>query len=110
MTAVRTTPRIRIAAGVVGVVVALFLFAYPTQSLFAQQTQVNKSQAQLDTLERQNRELQARAKRLATAAEIERQARERFNMVRPNEKAYSVVLRGSDTTTTTPTTDQRDEP
>ena len=101
----RTTIRIRIAAGVVGVVLALFLFAYPTQSLLAQQRQVDNAQAHLDDLNRQNIELRIRAKRLATSAEIERQARENFNMVRPHEKAFTVIDRakrreGSTSTTT----------
>lgn len=97
----RRTTRIRIGASIVGVVIALFLFAYPTQSLFAQESQVNNAQAKLEALKNETRELKVRAQRLGTPAEIERQARERFNMVRPNEQAYSIVERPAQTTTTT---------
>ena len=99
----RRLSRIRIAGGVVGVIVALFLFAYPTQSLLAQQRRVDQTQSQLDDLRRDTMKLNVEATRLSTPAEIERQARARFNMVRQNEKSYSVVLRAKpqDPTTTT---------
>ena len=95
-----TTTRLRIALGIIGVVVSMFLFAYPTQSMMAQQHRVDKAQQQLDELNRRNRELAVIAQRLATPSEIARQARERFNMVKPKEKAYSVVERPKPAPTT----------
>ena len=41
------------------------------------------------------------AQRLQTPAEIERLAREQFNMVLPNEQAYTVLSSDATTTTTT---------
>lgn len=101
MIRMRRTTRIRIGASIVGVVIALFLFAYPTQSLFAQESEVNNAQAKLEALKNENRELKVHGQRLSTPAEVERQARERFNMVRPNEQAYSIVERPTQPTTTT---------
>lgn len=107
MIRMRTTTRIRLGVSVIGVVIALFLFAYPTQSLFAQETQVDNAQARLDALTKENHELKIRAQRLGTAAEIERQARERFNMVRGSEQAYSIVERPAQQPTTTTTTNAK---
>ena len=96
----RTIVKVRIAACVVGVVVALFLFAYPTQSLLAQQHQVDQAQSRLDDLNRRNVELHAQERRLSTPAEIERQAREYFNMVKPGEKKFVLVKSKAAPTTT----------
>ncbi len=83
--------RLRAAFVVIGVIVAAFLFAYPTQSLLAQQRDVNTRRAQDDSLRKENRELQVQINRLQLPSEIERVARERYNMVRPNEQAFTIV-------------------
>jgi cell division protein FtsB len=94
---------LRIACCAVVLVIAAFLFAYPTQSLLAQQRSVNESRRHLASIEQQNRDLQIQARRLRLASEIERVAREKYNMARPNEKAYTVVLKPKKKTTTTTT-------
>jgi hypothetical protein len=45
----------------------------------------------LQVLGEQNEDLQQRAKRLQTDAEIERLAREQYNLVKPGEEAYAVL-------------------
>ena len=104
--------RFRVLCVAIIAVMATFLFAYPTQSLLAQQRQVDAKRHELDVVQRENRELRAKANRLSLASEIERVAREQFNMVRSNEHAYRVVFRKKASTkdaperraATTPTT------
>ena len=99
----RSITRLRIASAAVVLVVAAFLFMYPTQSLLAQQRAVNESRRHLASIEQQNRELRVQANRLRMSSEIERVAREKYNMARPDEKAYTVVLKPKQPATTTST-------
>ncbi len=99
----RSITRLRVASGAVVLIIAAFLFAYPTQSLLAQQRAVNESRRNLASIEKENAELRIQAKRLRMTSEIERVAREKYNMARPNEKAYTVVLQPPKRQTTTTT-------
>ena len=81
----------------------MFLFVFPTRSYLAQQRQVGRARHAVEVLKAQNEELERQANRLKTPSEIERLAREQFNMVRPGEEAYNVVqtpAASSPTTTT----------
>jgi cell division protein FtsL len=89
----------RIAVGSLAVVAILFLFVFPTRSYVAQQRQVGAARKAVAALQLQNAQLAAQAKRLQTPSEVERLAREQFNMVLPNEQAYTVL--SSDPTPTT---------
>ena len=55
-------------------------------------------------LEAQNEVLARQASRLKTRSEIERLARQQFNMVMPGEQAYNVVETPGGSTDTTSTT------
>jgi cell division protein FtsB len=84
----------------------LFAGVFPTRTYLAQRASISHAERQLDVLGEQNAELQARAQKLQTDAEIERLARERYNLVKPGEEAYAVLpppSSGSTTTTTPPT-------
>jgi cell division protein FtsB len=97
-------PRTRIAVASLALVAMMFLFVFPTRSYLAQKRQVGKAAHAVEVLEAQNEVLTRQASRLQTRSEIERLAREQFNMVMPGEQAYNVVeTPGSpaDTTTTT---------
>ena len=97
-------PRTRIAVASLALVAMMFLFVFPTRSYLAQKRQVGQAAHAVDVLEAQNAVLARQATRLKTRSEIERLAREQFNMVRPGEQAYDVVEApgsNSDTTTTT---------
>ena len=83
--------RLRIAGGVVVVALLAFFFAYPIRSLWDQERDLSRTRSQLHTLQHQNEQLVAERQRLQRPAEIERVARHRYNMVRPGERAYSVV-------------------
>ena len=96
-------PRTRIAVVSLALVAMMFLFVFPTRSYLAQQRQVGRARHAVEVLKAQNEELERQANRLKTPSEIERLAREQFNMVRPGEVAYNVVQTpaGSSPTTTT---------
>jgi cell division protein FtsB len=96
----------RIAFLTVFSVAFLFVFVFPTRSYLSQRSQVNRARRDLAILRSQNHTLASEAAKLHTTAEIERIARERYNMALPGEKLFSVVPVAPTTTTTTmpPTT------
>jgi len=97
-------PRTRVAVASLALVAMMFLFVFPTRSYLAQKRQIGKAAHAVKVLEAQNEVLARQANRLKTKSEIERLAREQFNMVLPGEQAYNVVetqVRPADTTTTT---------
>ena len=73
------------------VVVGLFTFVFPTRTFLAQRASISHAERQLEVLEEQNDELESRAERLRSDAEIERLAREQYNLVRPGEEAYALL-------------------
>jgi cell division protein FtsB len=97
--------RTRVAVSSLALVAMMFVFVFPTRSYFAQKRQVGHAQHAVAVLQAQNEQLARQAKQLQTPAEIERLAREQFNMVRPGEQAYNVVpaVTSSAATTTTST-------
>jgi cell division protein FtsB len=72
-------------------VAALFVFVFPTRTYLAQREETQRTQAQLDILDAQNDALSARITALQTDEEIERLAREQFDLVRPGEQAFAVL-------------------
>jgi cell division protein FtsB len=97
----RLNPPARIALLTVFSVAFLFVFVFPTSSYLSQARQVNKARHDLSVLRKQNRTLADEAAKLQTNAEIERVARERYNMALPTERLFSIVPTPSATTTTT---------
>lgn len=81
----------RIAVASLAVVAIMFLFVFPTRSYLAQHRQVSSARQAVAALKVQNEQLAKEAKRLQTPSEIERLAREQFNMVLPGEQAYTVL-------------------
>ncbi|CAN5856726.1 hypothetical protein BH24ACT3_BH24ACT3_09220 [soil metagenome] len=69
----------------------LFLGVYPTRTYLAQRASASAATEQLGVLERQNDELAQRITALRTDAEVERLAREQFNLVDPGEEAFVVL-------------------
>lgn len=100
----------RIAFLTVFSVAFLFVFVFPTRSYLSQRSQVNRAKHDLSILRAQNKTLATEASRLKTTPEIERIARERYNMARPGEWLWSIVptspstVPQSTTTTTAPVT------
>jgi hypothetical protein len=80
----------------------LFAGVFPTRTFLAQRTAISRAETQLEVLGQQNRELEARAEELQRDSEIERLAREQYNLVKPGEEAYAVLPPPASTPTTTP--------
>lgn len=63
---------------------------FPFRQLIAQQRLVSNTQAKLDALVTQNRQLDEQIANIDTPVELERIAREQYGLVRPGETAYIV--------------------
>ncbi len=63
----------------------------PTRAFLAQRGDTAATQEQLVVLREQNAALADRLEALSTPEEIERLAREQYNLVHPGEEAYSVL-------------------
>jgi cell division protein FtsB len=72
-------------------VAALFVFVFPTRTYLAQRADTQRTQHQLAVLRQQNDALSARVTALDTDTEIERIAREQFDLVRPGEQAFAIL-------------------
>ena len=83
--------RVPVLVGVVVVFAVLFLGLFPTRSYVAQQRAIAAEQEKVAILRTENRRLMSRVERLHTDAEIERLAREQYNLVKPGEEAYAIL-------------------
>lgn len=72
-------------------VAVLFAFVFPVRTLLAQRHETTAVREKLELLRDQNERLAEEAERLESDAEVERIARERYNLVRPGETPYAVV-------------------
>ena len=93
--------RARVALIGLGVVAILFVFVFPTRSYLSQRNQVSSARKDVSVLQAQNAKLEQEAEQLQTRAEIERMARDQFNMHYPNEQVFKVMPAPAATTTTT---------
>jgi cell division protein FtsB len=75
----------------VALVGVLFTAVYPSRTYLGQRASLNRAQHQLDVLRTENGRLDEQIQRLDTDAEIERLAREQYNLVRPGEEAYAIL-------------------
>jgi cell division protein FtsB len=91
----------RVALIALGVAAILFVFVFPTRSYLAQRRQVSAAAHDVAVLREQNKKLQVAAERLQSPDEIERIAREQFNMVFPGEQVYKVLPAPAASRTTT---------
>ena len=77
-----------LAVVLVGVVI---LAVFPARTYFAQRRSIAESEERVRILSAQNKGLAKRVEKLHTDAEIERIAREQYNLVRPGEEAYAIL-------------------
>ncbi len=75
----------------VTVVGVLFVGFFPGRTFVAQQASLGRAEDRLEVLQEQNELLDGRIEALNTDAEIERLAREQYNLVRPGEQAYAIL-------------------
>jgi alanine racemase len=69
----------------------LFVAVFPARTYLDQRHQRNEVVAQLKTTDAKNKTLEQRIRTLNTDAEVERLAREQYNLVRPGEEAYAIL-------------------
>lgn len=69
----------------------LFVAVFPTRTWLAQHRELVDTERRVAVLGVQNTELAARVQRLNTDAEIERLARQDYNLVLPGEEAYAIL-------------------
>jgi cell division protein FtsB len=80
----------------------LFVFVFPIRSMLAQRQETQAVHDRLELLREQSDRLADEAERLKSDAEVERIARERYNLVRPGETPWAVLPAPTTTTTTPP--------
>lgn len=69
----------------------LFFGVFPTRAYLDQRRDIASAESQLAALDATNAELAARVDALRTDAEVERLAREQYNLVFPGEEAYALL-------------------
>jgi hypothetical protein len=79
------------AGGGVAVLGALAIGLFPTQTFLDQRADTAEAEQRLAVLRAQNESFEQRLDRLATNEEIERLAREQYNLAYPGEEAYAVL-------------------
>lgn len=77
-----------VATVVVGM---LFLAVFPARTYLQQRHSLSAANARLHVLAKQNAALDKQISKLHTDAEIERLARQQYNLVRPGEEAYAIL-------------------
>lgn len=85
--------RRRAVVAVLGLVtVGVLLFTvFPTRTYLQQRQDIRTAEQQLKLLKKANTDLTARANKLQTPEEVERIAREQYNMVKPGEQAFGLL-------------------
>ncbi len=80
-----------IILGVLSLLAAYLLFFTPVRTYIDQRGQMSAVAHQQQLLVQTNKQLDERAKQLQSDAEIERLARERYELVTPGQQAYAVM-------------------
>jgi len=75
---------------VVGVVVVMGVFIFPTRTWLQQRHQLAQTAQEVRILDQQNAVLAAAAAKLQTDAEVELLARERYQLVRPGDEVFAI--------------------
>ncbi len=88
-------PRLGVGPQIVAVLLVLGLFGAmaiePTRQLMAQRERISGMAQELGKVERSNRRLEARIRRLRDPDFLEQRAREQVGLVRPGEVTYVVM-------------------
>lgn len=78
---------------VAGAVLVVFLVAgvFPTRTYLRQRDEIASAEEKVAVLSVENAKLAARVEDLYQDGEVERLAREQYNLVRPGEEAYAIL-------------------
>ena len=85
------TKRRWLLVGGLTLVGVLFVAVFPARTYLDQRHQRQEVVAQMKATDAKNKALEQRARSLNTDAEVERLAREQYNLVRPGEEAYAIL-------------------
>lgn len=77
--------------GAAALVVFLVAAVFPTRTYLHQRDEIAAAERKLEVLTAENEKLGDRVEQLHTDSEIERLAREQYNLVRPGEEAYAIL-------------------
>ena len=88
--------------GSLATVVLLFIAVFPARTYLDQRRARQQVAAQIRSLDAHNRVLQKRVQTLHTDAEVERLARQQYDLVRPGEEAYAILPSPTPPTTAAP--------
>lgn len=91
---------LRVSVTVIVAVGLLFVVVFPVRAWLDQRSSIQDSEQRLELLRSERTRLDGEARRLDDPTEIERIARQRFNMVKPGEQSWAAVP--GTTTTTAP--------
>lgn len=80
-----------LAGGSAALFAVLAVTVFPTSTYLDQRTDTSEAEERLAVLRSQNDAYETRIERLETGEEIERLAREQYNLVFPGEEAYAVL-------------------
>jgi cell division protein FtsB len=69
----------------------VYISLFPVRTYLAQRASLNRAHQQLSVLQQQNAALEQQVSGLNTDTEIEKLAREYYNLVRPGEESYNVL-------------------
>jgi len=104
------TSRARVLIAAVLFIGFLFGAVFPTRTYLDQHQEIKAAETRLSLFQRQNGALEGEVARLQNDHEIERIARERFNLVKPGEEAYAVVPLPAPAVATTTPEAKKDKP
>ena len=85
------TKRTRLLVAGLALIGVLFIAVFPARTYLDQHHQRQEVVAQLKATDGKNKALEQRIRTLNTDAEVERLAREQYNLVRPGEEAYAIL-------------------
>jgi cell division protein FtsB len=88
---VRLARRLGLLGGTAGFAALLAIGVFPTRTWLDQRASTAEAESSLHILREQNEALEDRIARLEDDSEIERLAREQYNLVLPGEEAYVVL-------------------
>jgi cell division protein FtsB len=80
-----------VVVGALATVAVLFVAVFPARTYLDQRHQRQEVLARIKAIDSRNRALENRIATLHTDAEVERLAREQYNLVRPGEEAYAIL-------------------
>jgi cell division protein FtsB len=83
--------RVPLIIGSIAMLALLFLAVFPTRAYIAQRDAIAAEKDKAAVLQRENSRLSARVGQLQTDVEVERLAREQYNLVKPGEEAYAIL-------------------